>query len=61
MRSPNPPPPEGNGEQIATLIKLLHDTGEQLEQITSGEVDAVTDAGGRKAWVQPVRLDGQAE
>ncbi len=47
MRSPKAPSPEGNGEQIATLIKLLHDTGEQLEQITAGEVDAVTDAGGR--------------
>jgi diguanylate cyclase (GGDEF)-like protein/PAS domain S-box-containing protein len=47
MRSGKPPAPEGDGEQITALIKLLHDTGERLEQITAGEVDSVTDASGR--------------
>jgi len=34
-------------EEVAALIKLLHDTGRRLEDLTAGEVDAVMDRRGR--------------
>jgi len=34
-------------EEVAALIAKLHETGQRLEELTAGEVDSVTDRGGR--------------
>lgn len=40
-------PTEDVGEEIANLIKTLHETGQRLEKLTGGEVDAVSTLDGR--------------
>lgn len=40
-------PTEDVGEEIANLISVLHDTGQRLEKLTGGEVDAVSTLDGR--------------
>ncbi|HUX26613.1 MAG TPA: EAL domain-containing protein [Burkholderiales bacterium] len=42
----SPPPPNAN-EEITALIETLHQTGQRLEELTAGEVDAVADRDGR--------------
>ncbi|MGK2913441.1 MAG: hypothetical protein ACSLE5_03120, partial [Porticoccaceae bacterium] len=44
-RGKSPPPAEPTAEASA-LIETLHDTGRRLEDLTAGEVDAVTNRGG---------------
>ncbi len=42
--------PSGAGDaidELTTLIEALHETGQRLEELTAGEVDAVTDRDGR--------------
>lgn len=46
--NPSKPPHTGDAtEEMAALIETLHETGERLEELTAGEVDAVTDRDGR--------------
>ncbi|MFA7281982.1 MAG: EAL domain-containing protein [Sterolibacterium sp.] len=47
MKPAKPPPAQGADEEIAALIETLHLTGQRLEELTAGEVDAVTDREGR--------------
>ncbi|MDP1757674.1 MAG: PAS domain-containing protein, partial [Pseudohongiella sp.] len=47
MNPKEPPPPEDVNEKISALIETLHQTGQRLEELTAGEVDAVTDRDGR--------------
>ena len=47
----SPPAPDTNAE-IAALIATLHQTGHRLEELTAGEVDAVTDPEGRTFLLQ---------
>jgi diguanylate cyclase (GGDEF)-like protein/PAS domain S-box-containing protein len=47
MKPKKPPPPTDANEQIAALIQTLHQTGQRLEELTAGEVDAVADRDGR--------------
>ncbi|MEO8755692.1 MAG: PAS domain S-box protein, partial [Casimicrobiaceae bacterium] len=39
--------PLGASEEISALIAVLHETGQRLEELTGGEVDAVADPEGR--------------
>jgi len=39
--------PGDPNEEIASLIEVLHKTGERLEKLTGGEVDSVSDRAGR--------------
>jgi diguanylate cyclase (GGDEF)-like protein len=41
------PHPQETNAQIAALIELLHQTSQQLEELTGGEVDTVADQQGR--------------
>jgi len=54
--SPAPPPPalDANAE-IAGLIETLHATGQRLEELTAGEVDAVADRDGRTFLLRHVQ------
>jgi diguanylate cyclase (GGDEF)-like protein len=45
--SPQPEATEDAGDEIANLIKTLHETGQRLEKLTGGEVDAVSGHDGR--------------
>ncbi|MFZ1545513.1 MAG: hypothetical protein WAT12_00180 [Candidatus Nitrotoga sp.] len=47
MNPKDPPPLEDTKEKISALIETLHRTGQRLEELTAGEVDAVTDRDGR--------------
>lgn len=50
MKSANTPPVEQTedvGDEIANLIKTLHETGQRLEKLTGGEVDSVSTLDGR--------------
>jgi PAS domain S-box-containing protein len=47
MNPRNPPPPGDAGEEVSALIEVLHETGQRLEELTAGEVDAVADRHGR--------------
>jgi diguanylate cyclase (GGDEF)-like protein len=50
MKTVIPAPPESAedvGDEIANLIRNLHETGQRLEQLTGGEVDAVSTLDGR--------------
>jgi diguanylate cyclase (GGDEF)-like protein/PAS domain S-box-containing protein len=47
MKSENPPPLTGADEEVIRLIDALHKNGRRLEDLTAGEVDAVTDRHGR--------------
>ena len=47
MKPKKPPPPTDTSEEIAGLIQTLHQTGQRLEELTAGEVDAVADRDGR--------------
>ena len=42
-----PPFPQDSGMEVFALIETLHETGQRLEELTSGEVDAVTNREGR--------------
>ena len=45
---PGTPPREGDAnDELAALIETLHETGQRLEELTAGQVDAVTDRDGR--------------
>ena len=41
------PPISDTKAEITALIETLHQTGHRLEELTAGEVDAVTDPDGR--------------
>jgi signal transduction histidine kinase len=41
------PPPRDATEEVSALIATLHQTGQRLEELTAGEVDAVADHDGR--------------
>ena len=41
------PPQVDASKEVLALIKVLHDTGQRLEELTAGEVDAVADHKGR--------------
>jgi signal transduction histidine kinase len=45
-RGESPPPYDAN-EEVSALIATLHQTGQRLEELTAGEVDAVADRDGR--------------
>src|SRR5688572_26506921 len=46
--SPLPlPPPEDTDAEVSALIETLHQTERRLQEVTAGEVDAVTDHEGR--------------
>jgi diguanylate cyclase (GGDEF)-like protein/PAS domain S-box-containing protein len=47
MSPKKPPPPADANEEISALIETLHQTGQRLEELTAGEVDAVVDRDGR--------------
>ena len=47
MTPGNAPPPRDENEEIAALIKTLHETDQRLEDLMAGEVDAVADRDGR--------------
>ena len=47
MTSEKSPPPRDANEEIAALIKTLHDTDQRLEDLMAGEVDTVADRDGR--------------
>ena len=47
MRPKKPSPPADANQEIAALIEILHQTGQRLEELTAGEVDAVADRDGR--------------
>ena len=47
MNPETSPPPVDANEDILALIKVLHDTGQRLEQLTAGEVDTVADHEGQ--------------
>jgi diguanylate cyclase (GGDEF)-like protein len=47
MSQPESPRQEGADEEVSALIETLHETGQRLEDLTAGEVDAVADRGGR--------------
>jgi PAS domain-containing protein len=40
-------PPGDASEEVSALIATLHETGQRLEELTAGEVDAVADRDGR--------------
>jgi len=42
-------------EEIATLLDVLHETGQRLEELTSGEVDTATDPEGRMLLLRSTR------
>ena len=47
MKRGKSPPPGESTEEISALIETLHDAGRRLEDLTAGEVDAVTNRSGR--------------
>ena len=47
MTPATPAAPEPVVDEISALIEVLHHTGQRLEELTGGEVDAVTDRNGR--------------
>ncbi|OHC62160.1 MAG: hypothetical protein A2045_14835 [Rhodocyclales bacterium GWA2_65_20] len=47
MKPAKLPSPRDAHEEISALIETLHLTGQRLEELTAGEVDAVADRGGR--------------
>jgi GGDEF domain-containing protein len=47
MKRKEPYPPADADQEISALIETLHRTGQRLEEITAGEVDAVADREGR--------------
>ena len=47
MNSAKSPPARRAYEEVSELIRTLRDTEQRLEQLTGGEVDAVTDRDGR--------------
>jgi diguanylate cyclase (GGDEF)-like protein/PAS domain S-box-containing protein len=47
MNVPVQSPPTDANEEVAALIAVLHETGQRLEELTAGEVDAVADREGR--------------
>ncbi|MCM2308605.1 MAG: EAL domain-containing protein [Sulfuritalea sp.] len=55
MKSITAPALQGTDEEIRTLIELLHATGQRLEQLTAGEVDAVADSEGRSFVLRHVQ------
>ena len=46
---------ESEAEEIATLLDVLHETGQRLEELTSGEVDIATDPEGRMLLLRGTR------
>ncbi len=50
-----PPPTPDPNEEIARLIETLHATGQRLEELTAGEVDAVADRDGRTFLLRHVQ------
>ena len=42
-------------DEVATLIETLHKTGQRLEELTAGEVDAVADRDGRTFLLRPAQ------
>jgi len=55
MKPAPPPPPTDANEEIAALIETLHQTGQRLEALTAGEVDAVADRDGRPFMLRHVQ------
>ena len=47
MNSHTPSRPDNATDELSALIETLHETGQRLEELTKGEVDAVTDRDGR--------------
>ena len=47
MNSRMPHHPPDPTDEMAALIQTLHETGQRLEELTAGQVDAVTDRDGR--------------
>ncbi|MEO8778667.1 MAG: PAS domain-containing protein [Rhodanobacter sp.] len=47
MIARSPSPESDPTDELAALIRTLHETGRRLEELTGGEVDAVTDVDGR--------------
>lgn len=47
MKLGKSPPPGEPTEEVSALIEALHDTARRLEDLTAGEVDAVTNRSGR--------------
>ncbi len=47
MRPRKSPPAQDADKEISALIETLHETGQRLEELTSGEVDAVAGRDGR--------------
>ncbi|MCK9379569.1 MAG: EAL domain-containing protein [Sulfuritalea sp.] len=47
MKRAKPPSPRDAHDEISALIETLHLTGQRLEELTAGEVDAVADRDGR--------------
>lgn len=52
MSSAGAPAPTDAKDEIASLIEALHDTERRLEQLTSGEVDAVVSRDGRTSLLR---------
>ena len=52
MKTAAPQPPRDSSEEIATLIEVLHKTGQRLEQLTGGEVDSVANRTGQTFLLQ---------
>jgi diguanylate cyclase (GGDEF)-like protein/PAS domain S-box-containing protein len=55
MNSARPPLPADAEAEIAGLLYILNETGQRLEQLTGGEVDAVTDRSGRTLLLRGVQ------
>jgi diguanylate cyclase (GGDEF)-like protein/PAS domain S-box-containing protein len=47
MKPEKPPTFNDPAREVTVLIETLHQSGQRLEDLTAGEVDAVTDSGGR--------------
>jgi len=46
---------DSDQEEIATLLQVLHETGQRLEELTAGEVDTATDPEGRMLLLRGTR------
>lgn len=52
MKPEKPPSAEDVNEEIPALIETLHQSGQRLEELTAGEVDAVVDRRGRMSLLR---------
>ena len=55
MSLKSPPPGDGDGDEISVVIKALRAADLRLEELTSGEVDTVSDREGRSFLLQHVQ------